>query len=81
MTERALSENITSQEDDFRLTAEQMVFMINIETAAEQADEADDYTFFDSLVASQEWQTCFGKMSWDQAFDRYEIMIDRCTDC
>jgi hypothetical protein len=61
--------------DDFRLSAEQMVFMINIDTAAELADKEDNYTFFDELVASDEWKKLFGEISWDNAYDRYEIMI------
>ncbi|MCI0712695.1 MAG: hypothetical protein L0154_21245 [Chloroflexi bacterium] len=68
-------------EDEFTLNAAQMVFMINIDAAAEQADQADDYDFFDNLVKSEEWKSLFDDMSWDQAYDRYEIMIGRCSDC
>lgn len=65
----------TQEPDEFSLNAAQMAFMINIEPAAERADHADDYDFFDRLVASDEWQHLFGAMSWDQAFDRYEVML------
>ncbi|MGB1286856.1 MAG: hypothetical protein ACPG7F_10015 [Aggregatilineales bacterium] len=69
------------KEDNFILDAAQMTFMLNIDAAAEQADKAGDYDFFDELVASTDWENLFGEMSWDQAYDRYEIMIGRCTDC
>jgi hypothetical protein len=49
-----------------------MVFMINVDAAAEIADQADNYRFFDELVASEEWKRLFGDMSWDNAYDRYE---------
>ena len=68
-------------EDDFTLNAAQMEFMINVEVAVDEADRQDNDTFFDALVASDAWQMLFGDMSWDQAYDRYEIMIGRCTDC
>lgn len=67
--------------EDFTLTAAQIAFMINIDAAAERADAADDYDFFDGVVASDAWRGLFGDMSWDQAYDRYEIMIGRCEDC
>lgn len=67
-------------DDSFTLNAAQMTFMINIDAAAEQADRADDFAFFDDLVASDAWKQLFGDTSWDQAYDRYEIMIGRCSD-
>lgn len=81
MAQELKHEALNTEEDDFRLSAEQMVFMINVDAAAEIADEHDDYAFFDELVSSEEWKMLFGKMSWDNAYDRYEIMIGRCTDC
>lgn len=74
MTDRAISNEVTTYDDDFGLTTEQMVFMINIHPAAEKADKADNFAFFDTLVASDEWQSLFDNMSWDQAYDRYEIV-------
>lgn len=67
--------------EDFTLSAAQMAFMFNIDAAAQQADQRDDDAFFEQLVNSEAWQALFDKMSWDQAYDRYEIMIGRCTDC
>jgi hypothetical protein len=68
-------------EAQFTLSTAQMAFMLNIEAAAEQADQDDDDAFFAGLVASDEWRLLFGSMSWDQAYDRYEIMLGRCADC
>ena len=82
MTSRFPTKEGTRQaEDDFTLNTAQMTFMINIDAAAEQADQNDDFAFFDELVASDGWRQLFGDMSWDQAYDRYEIMIGRCSDC
>ncbi|MCI0714528.1 MAG: hypothetical protein L0154_30520 [Chloroflexi bacterium] len=82
MSSQPRTEQTTGQiKDDFVLNAAQMEFMINIDAAAEQADQEGNYDFFDDVVASEEWKSLFGDMSWDQAYDRYEIMIGRCTDC
>jgi hypothetical protein len=75
MAQELKREQLEQMEDEFRLTAEQMVFMINVDAAAEIADQSDDYAFFDTLVASDEWKRIFGELSWDNAYDRYEIMI------
>jgi hypothetical protein len=75
MAQEIKHEQFEQNVDDFRLSAEQMVFMINIDAAAELADQSDDYEFFDNLTASDEWKQLFGEMSWDNAYDRYEIMI------
>lgn len=82
MTEQtATNQSIEQAGEDFTLNAAQMEFMINVDLAAERADQADDYAFFDELVESEKWEALFGTMSWDQAYDRYEIMIGRCVDC
>jgi hypothetical protein len=81
MAQEIKHEELQQNADDFRLSAEQMVFMINIDAAAELADKANDYEFFDKLVASEEWKGLFSTLSWDNAYDRYEIMIGRCADC
>jgi len=60
--------------DEFRLTAAQMVFMINAEESIKQAEEEGDEQFFRDLVESTEYKALFGAMSIDQALDRYELM-------
>jgi hypothetical protein len=71
----------SESEHDFSLNAAQMEFMLRTHNAAEIADANNDNAFFDTLVASDEWAVLFGSMSWDQAWDRYEIMIGACADC
>lgn len=65
-------------EADFNLNAAQMEFMLRIHNAAETADAADDFEFFRQLVKSDEWQQLFPDFGWDQAWDRYEIMLTVC---
>jgi hypothetical protein len=79
MAQELKHQKLNQDADDFRLTAEQMVFMINIDAAAEFADQANDYEFFDKLTISDEWKSLFGEMSWDNVYDRYEIMIAKVT--
>ena len=83
MVDQSIEQRATDDagEDDFTLNAAQMMFMINVDAAAEKADKEEDYQFFGDLTASDEWKRLFKDMSWDQAYDRYEIMIGRCTDC
>jgi hypothetical protein len=69
------------EEDDFTLNAAQMQFMINAHNAAETAYASKDWTIIDEVTASEEWRQLFGEMSWDQAYDRYEIMMGLCEDC
>lgn len=69
------------EDNDFTLNAAQMQFMINAHNAAETAYAARDWTFMDDIMATGEWQQLFGAMSWDQAYDRYELMMGFCEDC
>ena len=68
-------------ENDFTLTAAQMEFMLRTHNAAEKADTEDDFEFFHQLVKGEEWKQLFPDFGWDQAWDRYEIMIGQCEDC
>lgn len=70
-----------TEDDDFILNAAQMQFMINAHNAAEAAYATEDWAIIDEITASDEWQRLFGDMSWDQAYDRYEIMMGFCEDC
>lgn len=60
------------EEDEWSLTAGQTLFMMQRHNAILEAYERDDVDFLKSLEASAEYQTAFGDMSWDEAFDRYE---------
>ena len=66
----------TTAEDDFTLSVEQMVFMLNAISAIEQAEAEGDKQFFIDLKESAEYKFLFGNMSIDQALDRYELTLD-----
>jgi len=68
-SQSAREHSIEHQHEDYVMNIAQLEFMINIDSAAEHADEVDDFAFFDEVVASEAWQQLFGKMSWDQAYD------------
>jgi hypothetical protein len=66
--------------EDFALNAAQMEYMLRIHNAAEKADAEGNDRFFHELVETEEWKSLF-QFGWDQAWDRYEIMIGQCEDC
>ncbi len=68
-----------TEDDEFTLNAAQMQFMINAHNAAEAAYATQEWGVIDEITASNEWRQLFGDMSWDQAYDRYEIMMGFCT--
>lgn len=65
-----------STDDDWTLNTEQMLFMMAHNNEIETAFEVDDMQYFKTLVASDEYQSLFGEMSFDEAFDRYESMLE-----
>lgn len=65
-----------ADDDDWTLNADQMVFMLQYHNAVETAFENDDMEFLDELEASEEFQAVFGDMSFDEAYDRYETMLE-----
>ena len=79
--QKSIFRETQAEQDDFSLNAAQMEFMLRIHNAAEVADAAENYEFFDGVVASEEWKNLFAEMSWDQTWHRYEIMIGECSDC
>lgn len=72
----AVKQPVENQEsverDDWSLTAEQMLFMLRRHNPILAAYEREDMDFLRQLAASDEYKAAFGKMSWDEAFDRYE---------
>jgi len=66
----------TADVDDFTLTVDQMIFMMNAINAIEQAEADDDKQFFIDLKESEEYQRLFGQMSIDQAIDRFELTLE-----
>jgi hypothetical protein len=67
---------IDTNGDDWSLTTDQMIFMLEHHNAIETADDEDDDTFFEQLINSIEFRALFGDMTFDEAFDRYETMLE-----
>jgi hypothetical protein len=65
----------TSQ-DDWMLTPEQMLFMMQNHNVIERAFADDDLQFLRQFAVSEDFRTLFGDMGFDEAYDRYEMMSD-----
>ena len=68
LRERLEAEN----NDEWKLEAEQLAFMIQNHEAIESAYQNDDMAFLTALESSKAYQAVFGDMPWDEAYDRYE---------
>ncbi len=64
------------QQDEWTLNADQMVFMLQHHNPITAAYEADDLDFLRELADSQAYKSVFGMMSFDEAYDRYECMLE-----
>ena len=67
-------------DDEWTLTADQMIFMLQHHNAIEQAYTNDDDAYLEGLTASDEYRVLFGDMSFDEAYDRYECTIEESGD-
>jgi hypothetical protein len=65
-----------TEEDDWSLTVEQMLFMMQHNNEVEIAFEEDDDEYFDTLVESGDYKALFGDMGIDEALDRYECALE-----
>ena len=66
--------------DDWSLSSDQMIFMLQHNNEIEAAYERDDLEFLRSLAASDEYKAAFGDMSFDEAYDRYETLLEDSSD-
>jgi hypothetical protein len=64
------------QQDDWTLNADQMIFMLQHHNSIEAAYEGDNLEVLRELAASDEYKAIFGTMSFDEAYDRYETMLE-----
>lgn len=64
------------EDDDWTLSVDQMVYMIQNHNLIEDAFDRDDMEALRTLVASQEFLMVFGEMSFDEAYDRYECTLE-----
>ena len=58
------------------LNADQMTFMLQHHNAIETAYAANDIDFLRELAKSDAYRKLFGEMGWDEAYDRYETMLE-----
>lgn len=61
--------------DDWTLTTDQMIFMLQHHNPIEAAYRADNTAFLCELAESADFKRLFGDMTWDEAFDRYESAL------
>jgi hypothetical protein len=64
------------EEDDWSLNTDQMIFMLQHHNVIEAAFENDDMQFLRDLADSEAYRSIFGDMSFDEAYDRYEVMLE-----
>jgi hypothetical protein len=58
--------------DAWELNPTQVAFMNRHLATIQDAYEHDDMNFLRALEATDEYRQLFGRMSWDEAWDRYE---------
>jgi len=63
-------------QDDWTLDADQMLFMLQHHNPIETAYASGDMEFLRELAQSEAYIAAFGDMSWDEAYDRYECMLE-----
>ena len=68
------------QQDDWILNADQMIFMLQHHNPIEAAYEDDRLEYLRELADSQEYKAVFGEMGFDEAYDRYECMLEAGRD-
>jgi hypothetical protein len=64
------------EQADWTLNADQMTFMLQHHNYVEQAYADEDMDALHALADSEAYKAAFGDMSWDEAYDRYETMIE-----
>ncbi|MEO8609712.1 MAG: hypothetical protein ABI690_17600 [Chloroflexota bacterium] len=67
---RALSEN------DWTLTPEQILFLMQQHNVIETAFASDDLELLRTIAASKDFMSLFGDMGFDEAYDHYETMLE-----
>lgn len=63
--------------NNWTLTHEQFDFMLRHDAKIWFAYTQDDMTYLNNLEQSDEYRLLFGNMSFDEAIDRYECVLDR----
>jgi hypothetical protein len=63
-------------ENDWTLTPEQMLFLMQHNNAFESAYTNDDLEALRAFASSEDYLTLFGNMGFDEAYDRYETILE-----
>lgn len=63
-------------DDEWSLNTDQMIFMMQHHNLIEQAFADDDMDSLRALAASEAYKMIFHDMSFDEAYDRYESMLE-----
>jgi len=66
----------TTHTDEWTLTPSQMLFLMQNHNIIEAAFAADDLEFLRQFAASDEFIQLFGDTGFDEAYDRYETMLE-----
>ena len=61
---------------NWMLKPEQILFLMQNHNAIESARAADDLELLRTFAASEEFVALFGNMGFDEAYDRYETMLE-----
>jgi hypothetical protein len=69
-------ENVETAPDDWTLTTDQMVFMLQYNNPIAEAYANENMDYLRQLETSAEYKTLFGAMSFDEAYDRYECTLE-----
>ncbi len=73
---QAQSTETSIQQDDWTLNTDQMIFMLQHHNQIEAAYTAEDMEFLRELSVSAAYRAVFGDMGFDEAYDRYECMLE-----
>ena len=65
-----------TENDDWSLTVEQRLFMMQHNNEIEIAFEEDDMQSLRTLAEGDIYLSLFGDMSFDEAYDRYECALE-----
>lgn len=63
-------------EDAWILNPEQMLFLMQNHNALETAYAEDNLEFLRAFASSEAFINLFGSMGFDEAYDRYETMLE-----
>ena len=63
-------------ENDWTLNPEQMLFLMQNHNTIETAYAEDNLEFLRAFASSDEFVALFSNMGFDEAYDRYETMLE-----